>query len=65
MRYSVEFKFRPKEYVKIVLFDLQYAGRVDSCRAESGDVKKYLVEYADDKGDLQTREFYEDELCES
>lgn len=60
---TVEFKFAPGETVLIVLFELSYRGRVESCRYERGRVVKYLVEYADDKGDLQAREFYEDELA--
>ncbi len=58
---QVQFKFYPKEFVLVVLFDLKYRGRVQRCIFDDGG-NRYSVEFGDDKGDLQVREFYEDEL---
>lgn len=53
--------FTPREYVVITLFGLQYKGRVDR-GIWDGFEWTYSVQYADDKGDLQRQEFYEDEV---
>lgn len=58
---NIEFKFEPGQLVKIVLFDLNYPGRIGQNIYDYG-VRKYLVEYSDDKGDLRSHQFYEDEI---
>lgn len=57
----MQFKFAPLQFVCVTLFDLKYRGRISRCILDDGGIR-YSVEYADDKGDLQVREFYEDEL---
>lgn len=56
------FGFRPAQYVCVTFLDLKYKGRVVDCIWGDGS-NRYRVEYADDRGDLQAREFYEDELA--
>lgn len=53
--------FFPREIVRISLLSLNYRGRVQSVQWD-GFEWRISVEYADDKGDLQTRQFYQDEL---
>jgi len=56
------FKFKPQDYVRIVFNDLNYRGRVLRCIHDGGP-PIYKVMYSDDKADLRTEEFYEDELA--
>ena len=53
--------FFPRELVRISLLSLNYRGRVQSVTWD-GFEWRISVEYADDRGDLQTRQFYQDEL---
>ena len=53
--------YQPRDYVTVTLLSLNYKGRVDRSIWD-GFEWVYAVEYADDKGDLQRQEFYEDEL---
>lgn len=53
--------FRPRQVVVVSLLQLNYRGRVQSVSWD-GFEWRVSVEYADDKGDLQTRQFYQDEL---
>lgn len=56
-----EFEFKPRQYIRVMYLGLNYRGRVIECIWSDG-WDKYRVQYADDKGDLQTKEFYADEL---
>jgi len=58
----IDFHFQPEQKVKIVAFNLNYNGRVQRCIFDGGLHEIYLVEYVDDKGDIQVREFLSDEL---
>lgn len=58
---AVDFEFHPGRYVRVTYLGLNYRGRVIDCIWGDGS-HRYRVEYADDKGDLQAREFYADEL---
>lgn len=58
---QVEFKFNFCDYIKITLHGVNYNGRINRCIYDGGK-NIYLVVYCDDKGDFQSREFYEDEL---
>jgi hypothetical protein len=53
-------KYFPKDYVKVSLFGLNYQGRINYIIFD-GELK-YKVEYIDNNGDFQQREFYEDEI---
>ncbi len=57
-----QFNFIPDQRVKIIAFDVNYRGRVQRCIWDGSLQPIYLVEYVDDKGDFQTREFLQDEL---
>lgn len=60
---NVEFKFAIRSYVRVTLHNVNYRGRVNRCIGEGSDSPNiYQVVYCDDKGDFQSREFYEDEL---
>lgn len=59
------FRFFPMEFVKINVFDLRYHGRVLRCIWDGPGSLIYQVQYVDDKGDLQSNEFFEDELVKS
>lgn len=56
-----EFKFKPDDYVTVILFDLKYRGRVVACILEPGSLL-YEVRYADDSGELRSGKFSADEL---
>lgn len=58
---GVSFVFAPNDYVSIILFGLNYRGRVDSCVQEVGGLL-YDVRYADDSGELKFAKFSADEL---
>lgn len=53
--------YQPRDYVTVTLLGLNYKGRIDR-GIWDGFEWVYSVEYADDKGDLQRQEFYEDEI---
>lgn len=55
-------QFLPRDYVTVTLLGLGYPGRVDRVTWD-GHEWGYTVEYADDKGDLQRRDFYGDEIA--
>jgi hypothetical protein len=57
------FKFKPGQHVCVTHLGLNYKGRVLECIWSDG-WDKFRVQYADDKGDLQTREFFDDEISE-
>ena len=62
MIHNVCFKFEPGEHVRVTHLGLNYRGRVDECIYDGGR-HKFRVEYADDAGAIQSREFYGDELA--
>lgn len=53
--------YRPGNRVRVTLFDLKYNGRIMEVTFGFETVT-YLVRYADDKGDLCTASFREDEI---
>lgn len=55
------FKFRPQDYVVVIFNDLMYRGRVLRCIYDGG-ANIYRIQYSDDKGDLKSDEFFEDEI---
>lgn len=57
---TVEFKFAPRDYVVITIFEINYFGRIISCTFK--DLNMYDVAYAEE-GILKSNTFYEDELC--
>ncbi len=61
MPFQPVFKFEPLDYVKVKLHGLDYRGRV-LCVLNNGVRNSYDVQFADDKGDLRTMAFLEDEL---
>jgi hypothetical protein len=58
-----DFKFKPYARVVITFNDLRYRGRILNCIYDGG-MNRYEVDYSDDKGDLKTSKFFEDELKE-
>lgn len=56
------FKYSPNQKVKVIAFDVNYRGRILRCIWDGPGLRIYQVEYVDDKGDFQNREFLEDEL---
>lgn len=57
----MNFQFQPRAYVQVTFNDLKYHGRVIRCIFDGGP-NLYKVVYSDDKGDIKSEEFYEDEL---
>jgi len=58
--FKVSFRFKPLQFVKIKAYDLRLNGRVIRC-IHDGFQPMYEVEYAIE-GDIQRREFLEDEI---
>ena len=58
---TVSVAFAPLDYVKVILHDLNYRGRVTAVIVKPNEAV-YDVAFADDKGDLQVRTFRADEL---
>lgn len=61
--YTVNFKFKPYQYVTITGYGLNHPGRVISCTVNV-NVITYHVEYAHD-GSIDTMHVTEDQLKES
>lgn len=58
---NVEFKFPPKQKVKILAYGLDCNGRIQRCYVNCSGHIFYDVEYALD-GDIKGRDFFEDDL---
>ena len=58
---NVEFKFSPKQKVKILAYGLDCNGRIQRCYVNCSGHIFYDVEYALD-GDIKGRDFFEDDL---
>ncbi len=59
----VTFRFSPRQHVIVSFLGLNYRGRINRC-IQDGGPNLYQVDYAVD-GEIQSREFYEDELEEA
>lgn len=57
---AVGFLFKPDDYVIVKLLGLNYNGRVRWCEYDGRC--SYHVEYADDQGKFERRNFFGDEL---
>lgn len=58
---KVDFKFDPKQRVKIVAYGLGCEGRIYRCYVSGNSGIFYDVEYVID-GEIKQRDFYEDDL---
>jgi hypothetical protein len=54
-------QFQPGNYVKIVLLDINYKGRLLEVRHKIG-CTAYYVQYVDDRAEFKCGEFYGDEI---
>jgi len=61
MGLQCDFKFAPMDLVFVTAFGLNYRGRVQWCKADGGQLM-YHVQYANDRGEVCSGEYYEDEL---
>lgn len=59
---TTEFAFAPLDYVTIVVYGLDYRGRVQQCLLRPLGAKLYNVEYAKD-GEIKCSDFREDEIA--
>lgn len=59
---TFEVAFRPLQYVTVAVHGLNYRGRITRVIFDYGPKVIYGVEYTNDAGEFNTREFYEEEL---